>query len=99
MHLKLTSSAQGLSFAVKVLPRASRNSVAGIEGEFLKIRLMAPPVDGKANQVLIEFLSKWLAVPQSRVHIQAGLLSRRKVVLVENYESTRFCELLSNLHL
>jgi uncharacterized protein (TIGR00251 family) len=99
MDLKLTSSAQGLSFAVKVLPRASRNSVAGIEEEFLKIRLMAPPVDGKANQALIKFLSKWLAVPQSSVHIQAGLLSRRKVVLVENYDVARFCKLLSSLNL
>jgi uncharacterized protein (TIGR00251 family) len=97
MALKLTSSSQGVSFSVKVVPGASKNSVVGVEGEFLKVRLTAPPVEGRANQALVELLSKLLRVPKSRVHILRGLSSKQKSLLVENYDAAQFREFLSKL--
>jgi len=71
-----------VTFAVKVVPRASKNQVAGIEGDAIKIRLNAPPVEGKANDALIEFLADVLDVRRAQIEIVTGLASRHKVVRV-----------------
>jgi uncharacterized protein (TIGR00251 family) len=72
----------GVTFAVKVQPRARKNAITGeLEGT-LKLALTAPPVEGKANEACIEFLAKLLKVPRSSVTIASGLTSRRKVVRV-----------------
>jgi hypothetical protein len=97
MTLKLTSSSQGVIFSVKVVPGASRNSVVGVEGEFLKVRLTAPPVEGRANQALIDLLSRLLMVPKSRVSITKGLSSKRKSILIESYDLAQFHKFLSEL--
>jgi uncharacterized protein len=97
MVLRLASGPQGVSFSVKVVPGGSKDSVVGIEGEFLKVRLTAPPVEGKANQALIELFSRLLMVSRSKVHIQSGFSSKRKIVLVENYDEVKFREFLSKL--
>ena len=78
----MASASHHVSFAVKVQPNASKTGVAGREGEFLKIRLAAPPVDGKANEELIEFLARRLAIPRSCVQIRSGASSRRKLIRV-----------------
>jgi len=79
-----------VSFSVKVQPNASKTCVAGKEGDLLKIRLAAPPVDGTANEALIEFLSKKLGVAKCQVTIRSGLSSRRKLVQVEGCSERRF---------
>jgi uncharacterized protein len=79
----MASISRAVSFAVKVQPNASKTCVGGREGEFLKIRLAAPPVDGKANEALIAFLARRLSIPKSSVLIRSGGSSRRKVVQVE----------------
>ena len=66
-----------------VQPGASRTGIAGLHGGRLKIRLAARAVDGRANEALIEFLAEELGVTRRRVHIDAGLSSRRKRVVVE----------------
>ncbi len=71
-----------VTFAVKVMPRASKNQIAGIEGEVVKIRLNAPPVEGKANEALVAFLAENLGVPRAYIEIILGETSRRKVVRV-----------------
>jgi uncharacterized protein (TIGR00251 family) len=71
-----------LTFAVKVVPRASKNQVVGAEGGALKIRLTAPPVEGKANDALIEFLANMLGVRRAQIEIVTGHASRRKIVRV-----------------
>jgi uncharacterized protein (TIGR00251 family) len=65
-----------------IQPGAKRTEVAGVHGEALKIRLGAPPVDGKANDCLIAFLAERLRVPKSRVVLEAGMTSRSKRVRV-----------------
>ena len=77
----------GATFAVKVHPRARRNAVAGELGDALKLSLTAPPVEGRANQVCIEFIAELLSVPKSSVSIAAGHSSRQKVVRVARLNS------------
>jgi uncharacterized protein (TIGR00251 family) len=71
-----------VTFAIKVLPRASRNQVSGIEGDAVKIRLHAPPVEGKANAALIEFLAEILGVRRAQIEMVSGQTSRHKLVRV-----------------
>ncbi len=75
-------SSEGTSFAAKVIPRAHKNQIVGVEGDALKIRLTAPPVEGKANDALIEFLAELLGVRRAQIEILTGRASRHKVVRV-----------------
>ena len=74
--------ANGVTFAVKVHPRAKKNAITGELGDVLKVSLTAPPIDGKANQACIEFFAKLLKVPRSSVTIASGQSSRQKVIRV-----------------
>lgn len=75
-------STAGVTFAIKVQPRARKNAITGILGDAFKVSLTAPPVDGKANEACIEFFAKLLKVPRSSVTIAAGQTSRNKVIRV-----------------
>ncbi len=77
-----TESNGAVTFAVKVIPRASKNQIAGTEGDAIKIRLNAPPVEGKANDALIEFLADALGVRRAQIEIIVGQTARRKIVRV-----------------
>lgn len=68
---------------VRVQPRASRTEFAGLHGERLRVRLNAPPVDGRANAALVEFIAEAFAVPRARVSIEHGLSSRDKRVRIQ----------------
>ena len=72
----------GISFAVKIQPRARRNAVVGELGDALKIALTAPPVDGRANEACVEFLADLLDLPRSSITIVSGQSSRNKVIRV-----------------
>jgi uncharacterized protein (TIGR00251 family) len=65
-----------------VQPGARRTEFAGMHGDRVKIRLAAPPVDGRANAALIEFLARHYGVPKASVTIDAGLGSRKKRVTI-----------------
>ncbi len=80
--IPLQTSLAGISFAVKVHPRAKKNAITGEVGDAIKLALTAPPVDGKANQACIEFFAKLLKVPRSSVTIASGESSRNKVIRV-----------------
>jgi uncharacterized protein len=75
-------SASGVTFAIRVHPRAKKNAITGKVGDALKVALTAPPVDGKANEACVEFFAKLLKVPRSSVSIAAGQTSRNKVIRV-----------------
>jgi uncharacterized protein len=66
--------------AFKIIPRAPRDEISGLRGEEVVIRLKAPPVDGKANEALISFLSKALSCPMSSIEIARGGTGRRKLL-------------------
>jgi uncharacterized protein len=80
--------AGGATFAVKVHPRARKNAITGVVGDALKLALTAPPVDGKANQAVIEFFADLFAIPRSSVTIASGETSRNKVVRVSGLSRT-----------
>lgn len=67
---------------LRIQPRAARDEIIGYQGDRLKIRLTAPPVDGKANQHLIEFLADSFGVPKRDVVLLAGATSREKRVRI-----------------
>jgi len=68
---------------VRVHPGASKNEVMRLEDGVWHIRVAAPPVEGKANRALVEYLSEILGVSKSRISIGKGVTSRRKRVEVE----------------
>ena len=74
----------GLVLNVRVQPRASRDEIAGVLGEQLKIRLSAPPVDGKANQALLQFLAHLSSVPVAQVTLLGAQTGRNKRVRIED---------------
>ena len=78
----IQNSPTGATFAVKVHPRAKKNTITGEVGDALKLALTAPPADGKANEACIEFFARLLKVPRSSVTIAAGQTSRNKVIRV-----------------
>lgn len=80
--IPLQASPTGVTFAIKVQPRAKKNAIVGTLGDALKVSLTAPPVDGKANEACIDFFAKLLKVPRSSVTIAAGQTSRSKVLRV-----------------
>lgn len=69
-----------LTLRLHVQPGAKKTQVAGLHGDSLKIRLAAPPVDGKANECLLRALADWFDVPLRAVSLKSGETSRRKVV-------------------
>jgi uncharacterized protein (TIGR00251 family) len=71
---------------VHVQPRASRSEIVGLHGDALKVRLLAPPVDGEANAALIALLADRLNISRRTVRIVSGATSRAKTVEIE--EST-----------
>jgi len=69
-----------ITFAVHVVPRASRSEIVGKHDGALKVRLAAPPVEGAANAELIRLLAKSLNLPQNAVEVISGFNSKRKIV-------------------
>ena len=65
-------------------PKARADEIVGLHGEALKIRITAPPVDGKANQHLIQFLAKLCQVRQQDVELISGETSRTKRIAIQN---------------
>ena len=94
--IPIKTLASGISFAVKVHPRAKKNAITGEVGDALKLALTAPPVDRKANEACIEFFAKLLKVPRSSVTIAAGLTSRNKVIRVAGLTAQQVRDRLGN---
>ena len=80
--IPLKQSATGITFSVKVQPRARKNAITGTVGDALKLSLTAPPVEGKANQATIEFLAAFFDIPRSSVTIASGASSRIKLIRI-----------------
>jgi uncharacterized protein (TIGR00251 family) len=68
---------------IRVIPRASKSAIAGTRGDALLVRLAAPPVEGAANDALVEFLARTLGQPRRHVTIVSGHKSRDKRVSIE----------------
>src|SRR3990172_8175653 len=85
---RLSEGKRGAALAIRVTPRARKNEIVEIlADQTIKVRLTAPPVEGKANEALIEFLAKVLDVPRSKVEIIAGASGRDKLVSILDLDS------------
>lgn len=79
----LRAFADHATLTLHIQPGAKKSEVVGIYGDSLKVRLAAPPVDGKANAALIEFVAERLGVAKSAVRLKSGQTTRRKVLIVD----------------
>lgn len=82
----IRETAAGVSLAVRAQPGAKKTAIVGVYGEDenaqLKIAVKAPPIEGRANLALVEFLAELFSVPRARVELVSGELSRTKVFLL-----------------
>lgn len=92
--IPITEASGGVTFAVKVHPRAKKNTITSEIGDALKVSLTAPPVEGRANEACIEFFAKLLKVPRSSVSIASGQSSRNKVMRVAGVTAEKVRERL-----
>ena len=81
--IAIQESSGGVTFAVKVHPRAKKNAITGELGDALKLSLTSAPMDGRANEACVEFFTKLLKVSRSSVTIASGRTSRAKVIRVD----------------
>ena len=81
-------------FLVRLQPGASSDRIAGIRGEALKVQVSAPPLEGRANQRLVEFLAHEMGINRSRLEIVAGLHSQDKTVAVSGIAEADLSRLL-----
>jgi uncharacterized protein (TIGR00251 family) len=80
----LNVSHRGVLLNLQIQPGARRSEIVGLHGAALKIRLAAPPVDGKANACLVSFLAEVLGLPIASISLVSGQSSRSKRVAVAN---------------
>lgn len=71
------------TLAIKAIPNASRSEVIGWLGDALKVKVQAPPVEGRANDALCEFLAAQLGLPRRAVTVVRGDTSRQKIIRLE----------------
>lgn len=95
--IPVQETAKGTTFAVKVHPRARKNAINGTVGDAVKLALTAPPVDGKANQAVIEFFADFFDIPRSSVTIASGETSRNKVVRISGLNKRTVEERLADM--
>jgi len=102
--LSLNEHPEGIVFKIFVQPRSSKNTITGIHGDALKIKLTAPPVDNAANKMCVQFLAKCLGVSKSSLEIMSGHTGRNKQILLRSEgdgdtetERTRLSDLIVSL--
>ena len=83
----LHQTAAGVELRIYVQPRASRDQLVGVQGDELKVRLAAPPVEGAANAACCAFFAKLCHLPKSRVTLAAGESSRHKRLLLSGVDA------------
>jgi uncharacterized protein (TIGR00251 family) len=91
----LKETDHALLLSVRAVPRAAKNEIQGVHDGALKIRLTTPPVDGKANQALIKFLSKTLNIAKSQIELIQGGTSRLKIFRLSGLTESDCIERLS----
>ena len=87
MKIPYKKTKDGITIEVKVEPRSSRKQITGImDNSVLKVKLTAPPVDGSANEQLIELISESTGIKKSQIRIIRGHTSKRKLVGITGVE-------------
>ena len=84
--VQISADGGSVTFAVRIVPRASRSEIVGEFEGALRVRIAAPPVEGAANRELITFLAKQFKLPQNAIEIIAGTNSKNKIIRLKNAE-------------
>jgi uncharacterized protein len=84
----------GVCISLRVQPRASRNEIAGLIGNELKIKVTAPPVDSSANESVLELLAETLGCARNQLELLRGATSRHKQILVRGMTAAQIAEKL-----
>ena len=79
-----------MTIQVKVLPKSGRDEIRGIINGILKVRVSAPPIEGRANERLIELISRTIGVPRSDITIIKGRTGRIKTISIEGVSQSKF---------
>ncbi len=95
--LPLKETKIGVTFSVQVIPRASKCEIVGATGDALKVKLSAPPVEGKANEACLRFLAEQFNLARNRLSIIGGQTSRKKVIQVSGMKSNEMAMLLKSV--
>jgi uncharacterized protein (TIGR00251 family) len=95
--IPLRETETGVIFRIRVVPRASRCEPVGIQDDALKLRITAPPVEGKANRECVRMLAGFLGVKRTQVAIISGYSSRTKTVAVEGVKAKEIAALIAVL--
>lgn len=95
--MKSAKPTETFKFDIYIVPNASKTEFAGMHGERLKLKLHAPPVDGKANDEIIRFFAATLGVSKAQVRISRGNLSRMKTVEVSGLDHAKVISILGRL--
>ncbi|MDD2775282.1 MAG: DUF167 family protein [Gallionella sp.] len=74
--------AEDIVLTLHVQPDAKRSEIVGLHGDALKIKLAAPPIEGRANEALLKFIAKLFEVPLRQVELKQGSQSRHKAVAI-----------------
>jgi len=93
----LTATENGVRLLVRVQPKAGHNRVVGLQGDALKVRLTAPPVENAANKALLTLLAKTFGVPKKAVQLTKGGHGRLKQVVVEGVSVAEVRRQLGNI--
>ncbi len=81
--IEIQERKNGVSFPVQVLPRSSKCALAGIQEGIIRLKLTAPPVEGRANEECLEFFSELLGIKKGQMSIIHGHKSRRKIIQID----------------
>jgi len=92
--LELNEKDNAVTIKLRVQPRASRTEIVGEQAGAIKLRVAAPPVDGKANEECTRYLARLLKVSATSVEIISGSSSRDKVIRIHNISARRVLEAL-----
>ncbi len=79
----LRTTPRGVVLELYIAPRAKQSKLAGLHGGYPKLSLAAPPIEGRANEELLAFLSRLLAIPKSSIELVRGATSKRKSLLIQ----------------
>lgn len=91
--MTIRAVAGGVQLTLHVQPGARTTAVAGCHGDAIKVRLAAPPIDGRANEALLAFVAALVGVPSRDVTLVRGVTSRRKVLEIRGLAVERAAEL------
>ena len=92
----LKQTSEGILVNIKIVPNSSKNDIV-IEEEFIKVKITAQPIEGKANKALIEFLSKKFKIPKTSIEIVKGETNKEKTLLFKTSDIEKQNLIISQL--